>query len=216
VTGRVLRFESGTHRVVDALLPWYVNGTLEGDELDGVRHHLSQCAQCREEVAWLRELHAACVAAESMPGAGNAFRSLRHKLEGRATKGGLSSRLGRVWSHGSTWTRWAAAASLAMVLALGASLLQEARGPTLYHTLGASGTTERASGSLIVVFDPATTEADLRRILRQADARLVDGPTRANAYVLDVPAGRRQDVMHMLRAQRAVVRVEQLGPEDSQ
>ena len=47
------------------------------------------------------------------------------------------------------------------------------------------------AGGIVVVFDPATPEADLRRILREAGARIVDGPTQANAYVLDVPAPQR-------------------------
>ena len=69
------------------------------------------------------------------------------------------------------------------------------------------------NGSLIVVFDPATTEAELRRILREADARLVDGPTRANAYVLDVPAERRDVALRALRSERSVLLVERLTQE---
>jgi hypothetical protein len=41
-------------------------------------------------------------------------------------------------------------------------------------------------------------------------ARLVNGPTRTNAYVIDVPAGRRDDAMRTLRDERAVVFVERL------
>jgi len=55
MTGRVLRFGSSVHKVVDALLPWYVNGTLEGDELEGVRRHLGECELCRREAEWLRK-----------------------------------------------------------------------------------------------------------------------------------------------------------------
>jgi hypothetical protein len=67
----------------------------------------------------------------------------------------------------------------------------------------------------VVVFDPATPDADLRRILRDEGARIVDGPTQANAYVLDVPAQRRDQALQDLRAQRAAVMVEQLGPQGS-
>jgi hypothetical protein len=110
------------------------------------------------------------------------------------------------------WPRWAVAASLALAVIVGASLLRDASVPALYRTLGAAGGTD-AKGSMIVVFEPATTEADLRRILRKADARLVDGPTRSNAYVLYVPAEQREEAMRALRAERAVVLVERLGPE---
>lgn len=214
MTGRVLRFEPGTHKVVDALLPWYVNGTLVGDELECVRRHLGECALCRQEAEWLRGLHAACVAAESMPGASSAFRTLRRKLEGRSSHRDRSTSPGRAWRRSNAWTRWAVAASLVMMVVLAASVLRDTSAPALYRTLGASSSTGRTSGSLIVVFEPATTEADLRRILRQAGARLVDGPTEANAYVLDVPAERRQNAMNALRRERAVTLVEGLGPED--
>ena len=39
------------HREVEMLLPWYVNGTLQGEELDLVPHHLRVCIVCRRELA---------------------------------------------------------------------------------------------------------------------------------------------------------------------
>src|SRR5262244_238055 len=62
MTGRVLPFDSSTHAAVDAFLPFYVNGTLGGDELALVERHLHGCQRCRQEADWLRELFAACVA----------------------------------------------------------------------------------------------------------------------------------------------------------
>ena len=212
MTGQVLRFDAAAHKVVDALLPWYVNGTLKGEELEGVQRHLQDCALCRQEVEWLRELYAACAAAEADPGTSNSFRNLRRRLETRPA--GDRDVTGSASKH-TAWPRWAVAASLAVAVVVGASLLRDASAPTLYRTLGAAGSTEPA-GSMIVVFDPATTESDLRRILRKADARLVDGPTRSNAYVLYVPAAQRQEAMRALRAERAVVLVESLGPEKAQ
>jgi anti-sigma factor RsiW len=214
MTGRVLPFESGVHKVVDALLPWYVNGTLEGDELECVRRHLGECAQCREESEWLRQLHAACVAAESVPGASPAFRNLRQRLETRSTNAARPTWLHRAGFRRGAWLPWFVAGSLAVIVTLATSVLQQTSAPALYRTLGDAGSPSRASGSLVVVFDPAATEADLRRILREAGARVVDGPTQSNAYVLEVPAERRQDALHALRTERAVVLVEPLGPQD--
>lgn len=208
MTGQVLRFDAAAHKVVDALLPWYVNGTLEGDELEGVQRHLRECALCRQEVEWLRELYQACAVAEAAPGAPNAFRKLRRRLEARSSR---DRAVGRA-AYRTGWTGWAVAASLAVAVIFGATLLQDTSAPALYRTLGASGGTAPA-GSMVVVFDPATTEADLRRILREADARLVDGPTQTNAYVIHVPAEARQNALRMLRTERAVVLVEPLGPE---
>jgi hypothetical protein len=101
------------------------------------------------------------------------------------------------------------AAQLAVIVALGAALVP-ADGPTLYRTLGARNAAAPTTGSLVVVFDPTTTESDLRRILRKAGVRVADGPTETNAYVLKVAAERRVEAAQALRAEPAVVLVEQL------
>src|SRR5256885_10201097 len=123
MTGRVLRFDAAAHKVVDVLLPWFVNGTLEAEELALVQRHLGECPRCQQEVEWLRELHAACVAGEAMPGASAAFRKLRRQLEepreGRDSIAGL--RCSR--SRARLWSRWAIAAQLAVIAVLGTLLL---------------------------------------------------------------------------------------------
>ncbi|HIC95898.1 TPA: zf-HC2 domain-containing protein [Candidatus Bipolaricaulota bacterium] len=45
-------------RKIRELLPWYVNGTLRGEELAEVERHLRRCRRCRAEVEELRELQA--------------------------------------------------------------------------------------------------------------------------------------------------------------
>ena len=61
----MFRPESATHTVVDVLLPWFVNGTLEGEERALVERHLDHCHHCRREADWLRELHAAHLLGEA-------------------------------------------------------------------------------------------------------------------------------------------------------
>jgi hypothetical protein len=213
MTGRVIPFDAAAHKVADALLPWFVNGTLEGDELALVQRHLGECLRCQQEVEWLRELHAACIAGEAMPGASAAFRNLRRQLEepreGRDSTARLRSSRGR----GRMWSRWAIAAQLVVIAVLATLLLAGTDGPALYRTLGAKNATVPATGSLVVVFDPATTEADVQRILRGAGARIVDGPTQANAYVLEVSSGQTDRAAQAIRAERAVLLVESLGPQ---
>ena len=41
IEGQVLRLDA-THRVVDVLLPWFVNGTLESEERALVERHLGR------------------------------------------------------------------------------------------------------------------------------------------------------------------------------
>jgi hypothetical protein len=107
------------------------------------------------------------------------------------------------------------AAELAMIVGLGSALLAATDGPTLYRTLGARNATAPTTGALVVVFDPTTTESDLRRILRKAGVRVADGPTQTNAYVLEVAAERRVEALQALRAEPAVALVEQLDPGEA-
>jgi hypothetical protein len=87
------------------------------------------------------------------------------------------------------------------------------RGLPAYHGLGATAT--RASGSIIVVFDPGAREIDVRRILRAVGARVVDGPTTANGYVLEMTdtSSSSAAVLARLRAEPAVILAEPLQAE---
>ena len=203
--GQVLHLDAATHKVVDVLLPWFVNGTLAGDERALVHEHLAQCERCRREVEWLQELSAACAAAAEAPGGSPALRHLRQRLmASRGILGGIRSR----WQRGAPWPRALIAAQLAAILVLGAVVAgsDETRAP--YRTLAAAGSAAPATASLVAVFDPATSELELRRMLRAAGARIVDGPNQANAYLLDAPEP--AQALRALKAERQVVLVEPL------
>ena len=210
MSARVLPFDPAAHKVADVLLPWFVNGTLDKDELAFVQQHLSACLPCQREVQWLRELRAACVDGEAAPGASTVFRNLRRQLDEPRAGRGKGASLPRLWRRAPSWSRWAMAAQLAVIVALGAALVPATDGPALYRTLGARNAAAPTTGTLVVVFDPTTTESDLRRILRKAGARVADGPTETNAYVLKVAAERRVEAAQALRAEPAVTLVEQL------
>jgi len=211
--GRVLQIDPAAHKVADVLLPWLVNGTLEGDERSFVEQHVAACPRCQREVDWLREFHSACAAGEKAPGAAAGLASLRRKLDARVDNRGIVERF-RALTWGRGWTRWVIAAEFAVIALLGAVLWQGIEQPSLYRTLGA-GNSAMTTGALVVVFDPATPEGDLRRILRDVDARLVDGPTQANAYVLDVPPSHREQAVRALKSNPAVVLVESLASKGS-
>jgi hypothetical protein len=212
MSGRVLQFDPAAHKVADVLLPWFVNGTLEGEELAFVQEHVGQCERCRREVEWLREFHAACAAAAAVPTSSSAVRHLRRSLEEPRRGRGVAARLHAHWRRVRPWSRAVMAAQLAAILALGTFVLIGEDRPAVYRTLGADNAGARVTGTLVVVFDPAATELDLRRMLNAVGARIVDGPTQANAYVLEVPADRREQAVRALKADRLVGLVESLDP----
>jgi anti-sigma factor RsiW len=46
----IIRLNGDPHTQAQRLLPWYVNGALEGEELAQVEAHLTDCAECREDL----------------------------------------------------------------------------------------------------------------------------------------------------------------------
>ena len=201
MTDRESNEAAAAHKVADALLPWFVNGTLEGEELAFVRSHVHGCAQCRSAVDWLRELHAACIVASDSPQASRAARRLQGHLDVPRYAARPAAKRA---------TRWALAVAAAAVVGIGTAWIAGVGSPPLYHTLGASDASAPVHASIVVVFDPATTEFELRRIVRSAGGRIVDGPTQTNAYVLDVPLAQRPQALAMLRGERAVMLAERL------
>jgi hypothetical protein len=197
--------DPATHKVVDALLPWFVNGTLNPVEHDLVRGHLEECVECREQVQWLRDLHEACIAGSKRPGSSQAFEQLRRGLESRALPR-RPTRPGRIRSAAP----WVLAAAMTLV-AVGGIWRIASDDPLVYRTLGAAQSARGGGGDIVVLFDAAAREADVRRILRAAEARIVDGPTATNGYVLDIADGQQQKALVTLRSERAVLLAEPLS-----
>ena len=62
------------------------------------------------------------------------------------------------------------------------------------------------------MFDPAITEAELRRVVTSTGGRIVDGPTSTHASS-EVPAARSGEAVQKLRAERMVRFAEPLGAQ---
>ena len=199
MSDRVLPLRPNVHKMVDALLPWYVNGTLDGDERDLVVRHLDECAQCRGEVEWLRGLHAACVACVEQDADSPAFDVLRRRR--------------KAWWRSAPMWGLAAAAELAVIGLLGWHVWSAEDTSAQYRTLASEGGI--AGGDLVVVFDAAAKEADMRQLLQSTGARIVGGPTAAHGYLLALPADTRARALEQLRSAKIVKLAEPLASRDA-
>ena len=72
---------------------------------------------------------------------------------------------------------------------------------------------EDLGGKLFDLFKPDAPEAELRAMLMRNQARIVDGPTAADAYVLQVAADRRPAVLARLKSDRNVSLAEPLATD---
>lgn len=126
---------------------------------------------------------------------------------------GVRSRVRAAWDRGAPWMRWVLVAQFAAIVALGVAVGSLREPVASNRTLGSV----RASGEdgrIVVVFDPKITEAEMRRILRVAGARVVDGPTQADAWVLALAPDHVAAALAMLASQRSVQFAAPFGAAD--
>ena len=216
MSARVLPFAGSQHRQAERLLPWLVNGTLDGDERATIERHVDTCVDCQQQLAQWQALQAACAmstapVADPMP----SFTRLRSRLQAPRARPPVSrwSAMRSAWTTAPPWLRGAVAMPCALLLALGGAWFAREQ-PAPYRTLGDTPATVPASADarLVVVFEPGASQARTQQLLRASQARIVDGPNEVGAYVLAVPAARAASVRDALRAAPGVSLVESLDP----
>ena len=186
------------HDGLRELLPWYVTGQLDEAEAARVEAHLDDCAECQAELRFEERLESEVARLPLEVEAG--WERMRRRIEGEQPR----RRVLRDLRARAPWLGWGVAAVL--MLSLGVLMspsLRPAPNADAYHALGAAPAAE--PGNVVVIFRPDTTEKAMREALKASGARLVDGPTAADAYVLRVPAAQRDAALSSLRARREIV-----------
>lgn len=212
------------HQAAWEQLPWYVNGTLESEELGRVERHVADCVACRTELRALHEL-AGLIHASGEPQLSPEaslsdvlarIQKAQRDEAGRA-KGPLPGRRGRVWPgpwrRTSPWVRVALLGQAAAILLL-VSLLALPREPRMsadYRTHSAAEpVTTDARARINLVFEPETTEARLRELVSSVGGEIVAGPTALGVYTIAIPTGMSGDppeatLLEVLRARSEIV-----------
>ncbi len=216
MTGTIISLHGDQHDAVNALLPWYVTDKLDAEERARVEAHLASCPACQADLAGERRLKALVADTAAAGDADAGFARLMADID--AAPAAPRPHLSRQWSNSPAWMRWAMAAQLTLLLGgglwLAASQKPQSQGTTQpqYHALAAPD--QPRPGNVVVVFKPDARESEVRGALRAAHARLVDGPTAADAYVLAVAPPLRDAALKGLRADKAVVVAEPLDDGD--
>jgi anti-sigma factor RsiW len=197
------------HDAVRQLLPWHVNGTLTAEENGRVEAHLSQCEECRGDLAAERVL-AREVALLPLD-ADEGWQAMSLRL-GETRAGNDNRRVPLLrrpvpagWAVGG-----AIAASLALTLATTSLQRPTASGHT-FQTLGSPGAD--AAGQIVVLFRPDTTEQQMRTLLDAQRARVIDGPTAAGAYVLRLDGRDAGEAIDALRRSSRIVLAEPIASD---
>ncbi len=188
--GRLLHLRGDPHKETRALLPWYVNGQADAADRMLVDAHIATCAACREDLAQERRLSAAV---RDLPHVDDAaWERLAGSLARRPEQ--------RAWWQRPVRVAWFVAAQAAVVLlCVGLFVTRQSVPPTAtYRVLGDAPAAR--PGNVLVMFAPKTSDPVVRNAIATANARLVDGPTDAGAYLLAVAPGERDAALARLRA----------------
>lgn len=184
-----------TRDEIEALLPFHVNGTLQGAERAEVEAAIAADPDLAAEVAALAAVRAT-LRAEPVQGPGEfGLARLMREIEREAAtpvRPGVSN-------------LWRVAAVLALTLALGQAVWTVSREAPPAVTLAGG-----AAEGVLVAFAPGTTEAELRALLLDLDLVIVEGPSALGFYRL-VPADPEADPAAFRAALEAAPIVESLA-----
>ncbi len=159
------------------LLPWYVNGTLEGGDRELVSRQVLGSLTCRKEFERLRRLQQLIQRDDAEAAAtGRAFERLMARIE---SSGDSSASRVRDSGQAYAWTRLTLAASVAAAVSV---LLWWSAGappttPRTYETLTRSQPADPGATRLRVVFAPGVTESERVELLASLSLTIVEPPT---------------------------------------
>ena len=197
------RLQPDEHHQSQALLPWYAVGVLDAADRAKVEAHLTGCSRCQADLAEERRLasHVAGIPLDMEQG----WDRLAARLAAPPRRRAVLSSIASFRAVRLAWWGWALVGQACLVV-IAVGLFQVSAVQPRFRTLAAAPTT--ATGNVLVIFHPDTREAQLRAALNEAGARLVDGPTVADAYLLHVPAADRPIALAKLRARAEVAMAE--------
>ncbi len=168
--------EPRDHETIEALLPWYVNGTLTDEERAQVEAHLAHCRRCREDVRFLTGLRQGVKrTTDTTTDPELGLKRLMREIDAEPT-----ARRRTPW-----WQPSLAAAAVVIVV----------QGVLLFNLwqrdddigMRLAGDTPPPAVVLQIQFDADAREGEIRALLRSLNARLIDGPSAVGLYRIELP-----------------------------
>lgn len=200
-----------------ALLPWYANGTLNEADRRRVDQHLTGCSTCRAELEDLTGLKSALTtlyAAQPGPSP-DTSRSVRNSVAREASvrqprSGGQRSRLDIVeeWFRSLFVPRWVPTLAATLLLAQ-IGLIMWISMPVPHPEQITTRSLGMQTARIIVAFQNAATDEQIRGLLQSMHGRITDGPTADGHYTLEIPAADSSVVqrnLDLLRGRHDIVR----------
>ncbi len=185
-------------KTVLQLLPFYLNGTLSDADKQLVETELKAHPGLRRELVFQRSLAKHVQEhTERAPASIGLAKVLARIEQSEASEKKSSNGFWQAithWFTGGAWMKPALALSLTAVVAQAWLLSQRPHVEEIQYRGGPDSTERRGTKAgrayLSVVFQPTTSEAQLRMLLAGLSAQIIAGPGNSGEYVLEVPADR--------------------------
>jgi len=222
---------SDSYHPTAILLPFYLNGTLSDQERHEVETHLVDCQDCQQELEMMQGLHTEVKAyyTQLPQPSPNVFSRVRAQIEQEAAvERGASIRV----KEDSTLTlgahlqellqsvfstQWAPALAMSIIVGQTGLLMWTmssgpigtygpAVGPVIERSVPPA-TLQMVHSNIEIAFREQASEKEIREIIRNHNARIVDGPTMDGRYTIEVsesdPA-RLKEIIEKLSRQKTV------------
>lgn len=175
--------DSKNHIEVSELLPWYVNGTLDGDKGMLVRRHLEACAECREDYAFLCNVDAAVNKSSPAPIVP------QPPVETLMTRIDAEKKVTEVRDNRALW---AVAAALVIAILIAVSLPGDrtsmTEAPARFETATSASTTTSMDYVLRIRFEDSMAINERAALIESFDGRSVDADGDAYRVTVRIPA----------------------------
>jgi hypothetical protein len=183
----------------DELLPFYVNGTLQGEDRAWVERQLADNADARAELEWLASLRTRI--ADSAPKVPATIGLDKVMMRIRGPQPTFAERLRGFFDLIGARPVTAFAGLAIITLQAGAilALMQPPRDDA--DGLRATRATAVKEGPMLKInFAPDAKEAEIRHLLMSVQGRLAGGPGQLGDYYVVVPAGREAAIAAQVKA----------------
>lgn len=199
-----------THDSASMLLPWYINGSLDGEQRKMVDSHTAVCLTCRSELNTQRHIAEVVRSRDAASvGADIGFAQLRRRIQPEHRT--LFSRV-RDWSCSKlaapAWV-WASGVAVAASVFMALPLLHDTGGPVTipgeFRTLSADdGNLDFHANSLRLVFSAGIEDEIRQDILRMVNPVAVTAPSSRGVLTVQVPDGELAPALALLRERKEV------------
>ena len=205
-----------SHEEINLLLPWYLNGTLDTEEKEVVKKHLSDCSLCHMEIEELKMLRGTIMEANE---AQNEMLSvsvekmemdIMDRIDAYEESVVQNTQRVPITETDSLWTKvqgffegitmpamspvgMAAlfVIQFAIILGLAGTLLFN---EPEYEVLSVDTQTAQNMGPTIMIsFKDSATEKEIRGLLSSIDGRIIDGPKAGGLYIVELPNDLKSD-----------------------